>query len=205
MMNLFYTFTQKTLALLFKLCYHHRVIIEDKTAFSKGAIIAANHLSFLDPPLIAASSPTQIAFFAKKALFKNPFLSFLIRRLNAHPVGGGSELTSLKIACDLLEQGHKILIFPEGTRSEDGTLKPFKRGIAMLAERTGAPIIPTYIGGTFGIWPKDRMLPCFLNKETLCVFGKPIYPEQFTENEDPGIVLRVEEEIRRLQQTYHPS
>ena len=201
-MSLFYRVAQSSLRAVFRILYDHKVIVKDPTPIIGGAIIASNHLSFLDPPLIAASWSEAIAFFAKADLFENPLLRTLITNLNAHPVGNGNDVKSLKLACKLLEEGNKILIFPEGTRSLDGSLVPFKRGIGMLSLRTKTPIIPTYIHGTFDIWPKGQKLPSLFGKRTVCIFGKPIFPEEFIEKDDTHIVLRVQNEIFNLQQWY---
>jgi len=201
-MSLFYKITQQSLKAFFRLLYDHEVILLDKTPLAQGAIIASNHASFFDPPLMAASYPEEVAFFARSTLFTNPFFKLLISKLNAHPVGKGSDLTSLKLACKLIEEGKKILIFPEGTRSHDGELSPFKRGIAMLAQRTKAPIIPAYIHGTFDIWPKNQKLPSLFGKKTACVFGKPIFFDEYTQNDDAAIVARIHCEIATLQQWY---
>lgn len=201
-MSFFYRVAQSSLRLFFRVVYKHEVIVKDPTPIQGGAIIASNHLSFLDPPLIAASWTEAIAFFAKSGLFENPLLRTLITSLNAHPVGNGNDIKSLKLACKLLEEGNKILIFPEGTRSQDGSLVPFKRGIGMLALRTKVPIIPTYIHGTFDIWPKGQKLPSIFGKKTICIFGKPIFPDEGIEKDDAHIVMRVQEEIIKLQQWY---
>ncbi len=202
-MSLFYKMTSSSLKAFFRLLYDHEVIFQDALHLpsSQGAIIASNHLSFLDPPLMAASYPEEIAFFARSTLFTNPFFKLLISKLNAHPVGKGNDLSSLKLACKLIEEGKKILIFPEGTRSHDGKLCQFKRGIAILAQRTKAPIIPTYIHGTFDIWPKNQRFPSLFGKKTACVFGKPIFFDESTHKES-DIIIRVQSEIAALQQWY---
>ena len=203
-MSLFYKMTSSSLKAFFRLLYDHEVIFQDAAPLSssQGAIIASNHLSFLDPPLIAASYPEEIAFFARSTLFTNHFFKFLISKLNAHPVGRGTDLNSIKLACKLIEEGKKVLIFPEGTRSHDGKLCPFKRGIALLALRTKAPIIPTYIHGTFDIWPKNQKLPSLFGKKTACVFGKPIFFDAFTQKEEADIIMRIHNEIAALEEWY---
>lgn len=167
------------IAFFFKLLYRHRVFGLDH--LPKGAaIIAPNHLSYYDPPLAAISCPDQLSFLARKSLFKQPLFGTLIRLLNAFPVSETSGLSSLKTVCRLLKEQQKVLIFPEGGRSSDGELSEIKPGVVRLALLANVPIIPTFIHGTFDLWPPRRRLPKFFGK-TACVFGTPIYPRQFRE------------------------
>src|SRR5438552_5797557 len=121
-MSLFYKASRLSLKVLFRALYSHEVYLPEQLLYNQGAIIAANHASFLDPPLIAVSWPEPIHFLARKELFEKPLLQPIITGLNAHPLGGTNDLSSLKLACKLLQEGKKILVFPEGTRSHDGKL-----------------------------------------------------------------------------------
>jgi 1-acyl-sn-glycerol-3-phosphate acyltransferase len=117
----------------------------------KGAlIIAGNHVSLLDPPTIGtACRPRRIFFMAKPELFANPVFSFLIRQLGAFPVNRGApDRVALKKTLELLQSGQAVGIFPEGTRSQDGTLGQAESGVIALAERSGAMIIPAAVMGT---------------------------------------------------------
>jgi len=163
---------------IFALFYRHRVYGAENIP-QGAAIIAPNHISYFDPPLIAVSCPQEIHFLARDTLFEKPIFGTLIRNLNALPVSGrAGDLSSLKTICQNLEKGEKVLIFPEGIRTYDGELTQVKPGIAMISQRTDTPIVPTYIHGTFEIWPRQRWFPRPWGK-TVCVFGKPIYPHQF--------------------------
>lgn len=145
-----------------------------------AAILASNHVSFLDPPLIGLSSPFPVHFFARASLFNGAILRFFISRLNTHPLQyGDHELAAIKLACQLLEEGKKIILFPEGERSFNGVLKPLKPGAARIALRTKAPIVPVYLEGIFKIWPRTRKLPRLFGR-TVCHFGPPIYPEKYS-------------------------
>lgn len=163
----------------FHLFHHHQVFGLEN--LPKGpAIIAPNHISLFDPPIIGASIREELHFLAKQGLFDYPVLGTIIRYLNSHPVSGtGQELQSLKMICHLLQEGHKVVIFPEGTRSESGDLLPLKTGVSMLALRCKVPIIPVYIHGSYEVWPVDQKWPGMKGK-TSCTIGKPIYSEQFS-------------------------
>ncbi|ADI37684.1 lysophospholipid acyltransferase family protein [Waddlia chondrophila] len=179
-MSLLYKTTHTFLRIFFRIFYRHRILNADK--FVQGpAIIAPNHISFLDPPLVGASCPEPVAFLARETLFSKPFLGTLIRKLNAYPVSGKiKDLSSMKVVLNILKDNKKVMIFPEGIRSHDGELAEIKPGICMLAMRAQVPIIPVYIQGTFEIWNRQRKFPKLWGK-TCCIFGEPIYPDTFKE------------------------
>jgi cytidylate kinase len=148
--------------------------------YPRGAILAANHTSFFDPPIVSASWPEEVHFLARKTLFRNPFFGALIRNLNTHPVSGDAgDITVMKTILSLLEEGKKVVLFPEGTRSKNGELQPLKPGISMLISRTKSAIIPVYIGGAYQVWGRNHKLPRLFGKVS-CVFGTPISWESFS-------------------------
>ncbi len=119
-----------------------------------GFIMAPNHTSYLDPPVAAVAIHRQVFFMAKAELFEVPCLCSIIRVLGAFPVRRGvADRAALRRAEELLRAGHPVMVFPEGRRSPDGRLLPAEPGIAMLALRTGAPVLPMGVNGT------DRALP----------------------------------------------
>lgn len=169
----FYRFVLFLAKCFYKLFYHHKVY--GGSHFCEGgAIIAANHVSHLDPPALAISSPEEIHFLAKEGLFKPFLFGSVIRALNAHPVtGGAGNVAVFKIIGTLLNEGKKVLLFPEGKRAEKEELGPLKSGIALLVSRSKAAVIPAYVHGTFSIWNRKRAFPKLCGK-TACVFGSPI-------------------------------
>lgn len=174
-MSFFYNITTCCLRYYFRLFYRYSVYGVDSPYFGK-AILAPNHASFLDPPLIGASWPEEIHYLARASLFHSSVMNRLLSRLNAHPVQGtAQDIESFRLICQLLQEEKKVVIFPEGERSATGQLQPIKSGIAMLALRMQCPIIPVYISGTFEAWPKQRRWPKF-GTSISCVFGKPIFP-----------------------------
>ncbi len=177
-MNLLYSTVCALIKIICRTLYGHRVYGLEHIC-SGAAIIAPNHSSFLDPPLIAISWPKVVSFLARKTLFSSPILGAVIKRLNAYPVSGTvQDLSSMKLICKLLKEGHQVVIFPSGVRSSDGSIGSVKSGIAMLAFRCDVPIIPVYIHGTFDIWSKEQRYP-HLHGLTACVIGTPIYPDHF--------------------------
>src|SRR3954451_22820984 len=108
-----------------------------------GVILASNHRSFLDPFAIGCRIPRPIYFVAKRELFKNPILGWLLNCLGAFPIKrGASDEESMDTALALLERGQAIVIFPEGTRISTGSLVRPKRGVGRLALQSGKPVVP---------------------------------------------------------------
>ena len=119
-----------------------------------GVILAANHTSYLDPPLVGSAVRRPIHFMAKAELFGVPALGWFIARAHAFPVHrGAADRRALRTAVQLLRQGEVLLIFPEGTRSPDGRLMPAELGVGIIALRSGAPVVPVAHTGA------DRVLP----------------------------------------------
>ncbi len=127
----------------------------------RACIFMSNHVSNMDPPVLLPSLPGMNSVFLKKSLMKIPLLGTAMRIGKFVPVsrGGSREeaMQSVEIAKDALAHGLNIMVFPEGTRSPDGKLLPFKKGAFFLAADTGAPIVPVILSGTAGMWPKGQM------------------------------------------------
>jgi 1-acyl-sn-glycerol-3-phosphate acyltransferase len=123
----------------------------------EGAVlIAPNHLSFLDPPLMGCALQRPGWFMAKAELFDVPGFRWLITHMHAYPVKRGApDRAALKRTLDYLRNGEVVCVFPEGKRSVDGQLSPIESGIGMLAVKTGAPIVPVAIRGTDHVLPRD--------------------------------------------------
>jgi 1-acyl-sn-glycerol-3-phosphate acyltransferase len=123
-------------------------------------LLASNHSSLLDPPLIGCMLSRQLDYMAKAELFRIPGLGWLIRRLNAHPVDrSGSDSAALRLALRLLGDGRAVVVFPEGTRGAEGRLGPAHAGAGMLAALSGAPVLPVYIQGTGRALPRGAVVP----------------------------------------------
>ena len=106
-------------------------------------IVACNHISFADPAVIISFFPYSIHFIAKSELFENPVTAFFLSNLNAFPVRRGlSDRSAIKYACDILNQDKILGIFPEGRRVRSAIPEKAKRGVAFIAKRTGADVLP---------------------------------------------------------------
>lgn len=156
-----------------RLCYNHKVYGTEHLP-SGGAIVASNHSSYLDPPILGVSCPHEVHFLARASLFRFAPFAWLLRKLLTHPVVKGREnVSTFKKACELVLSGKKIAIFPEGSRSRTGELQKGKLGVGVLVLRTKALVIPTYVHGTHGAWRAGKSLPSLKGK-TACVFGRPL-------------------------------
>ena len=129
--------------------------VPDEGAF----LLASNHLSFLDPPALGCRLPRNLHYFARDSLFKGP-LGMLIRALNSIPVNRSQlDLATLRRVLKVLKEGHPLLVFPEGTRSEDGNLGDGKKGVGMLAAKAQVPVLPARIFGSYEIMGKGKSVP----------------------------------------------
>lgn len=136
-------------------------------------VLACNHLSNLDPVLLAAVCPRPINFLAKIELFRIPVVGGFVRRYGAIPLRrSASDPEAIRLAEQVLEQQQVLALFPEGTRSRAGQLKPFRFGAARLALKHNAPLVPAAISGTDRAMPAGGKIP---RRETVRVaFGPPL-------------------------------
>jgi 1-acyl-sn-glycerol-3-phosphate acyltransferase len=123
-------------------------------------LVVANHSSLLDPPVVGGMCPRPLSVLAKAELFRIPLFGSLIRRLHAKPIRReGADAAALRTALRVLQGGHGLLLFPEGTRGPEGVLREAKPGAGMLAVLSRAPVVPAYVQGTGRAWPRGRTLP----------------------------------------------
>ena len=137
-----------------------KVIGAENLKLAGPALIASNHVSFLDPPFIGSTFDEDIYFLARKSLFRHPFMNGLLTRWQAIPVDRDRpDPGSIKMIFRRLKEGKKVIIFPEGTRSLDGKLLPGEPGVGMMIAKAQVPVIPVRIFGAFEALPRDSKLP----------------------------------------------
>lgn len=177
-MNFLYAFIRFLTGIYVRVFY--RLKVYGLENFKPGpAIIAPNHASLLDPPIVYISCPEAIHSLGKKSLFEVPILRTCIRFYNCHPVSRSvSDTATFRLILSLLSQGDKVLLFPEGNRTPDGQLQSIERGLAFLAIKARCRIQPVYLGGTFEAWNRHHPFPKLFGRIT-CVFGTPIEWEDF--------------------------
>jgi 1-acyl-sn-glycerol-3-phosphate acyltransferase len=162
---------------------------------SGGALLAANHQSYLDPPLIGAYLPREMHFMARRTLFRNPLFGAIIGRLNAFAIERDTaDVKGVKNAIERLQRGDLLLVFPEGTRTRDGTVGRMKAGIGILAERAAVPIVPVLIVGARDVWPKGAVFPR-LGRISI-VYGRPMAPEQIAGDGMRNAVVALKGELK---------
>jgi 1-acyl-sn-glycerol-3-phosphate acyltransferase len=127
-------------------------------------IIAANHSSNLDVPVLGSSLMPRIGrrfqWLGKKELFDWPIVGWVARTGGVHAIDrSAADVDAFRLAARILEEGHVLFVFPEGTRSRDGALGEGRDGVAVLALRTGAPIVPVGVTGSYERWPRGQKLP----------------------------------------------
>lgn len=153
------------LKLFFRFKIEGRKNLPQKTNF----IVVANHNSFLDTLVIGVAIPKKVYWLALKEVYGVFWIKWFLQKIDALPTGGSSEKTVY-----LLTENKNVGLFPEGMRSFDGRLREFKRGTAMLALRTGRPIIPCAILGTHEALPRGAKFPKLFRSVKVKI-GKPIY------------------------------
>ena len=147
----------KTLAKTF---FNYRVIGAENMIEEGPCIIAANHCSYLDPPLVGVACKRAIHYLARKSLLDIPVLGPILPELNVIPVDRkNADRSALMGAIRVVRNGGAVLIFPEGTRSPDGKLQPAQPGIGMIVAKTGAPVVPVKISGSHEAFPRGSSCP----------------------------------------------
>jgi 1-acyl-sn-glycerol-3-phosphate acyltransferase len=161
--------------LLARIFYRLRVVHRERMINHGPVILAANHQSFLDPPLAGSVSDRAIYFLARRSLLNGWFLGWILPKLNVVPVDseGGKDRTALKALIRILRAGQGTLVFPEGQRTIDGQLQPAQPGLGLVIAKTLAPVVPMRIFGAYEAWPIHEKWP--RPGRVTIVVGDPIF------------------------------
>jgi len=189
------SFPQISMTLLYGLCHYWiRVAFDmffrgeirglENLPASGSFLIAANHASHLDPPLIGSQVPRQMCFFARKTLWTGRMASWWLDTVGTIPVDrdGGQDVGALKRVLRALADGKVMILFPEGTRSPDGRLQKPKPGVGFIVCKSQVPVVPVRIFGSHEAFGKGAKVPR-LGSPVRVVFGKPMLPSAY---DDPG-------------------
>ncbi len=173
----FHTLTRFLFWLGFRRKIHNREILDQYK--NEGALLASNHVSYLDPPLVGTACHHTIYFLARKTLFRFKVSGWLFPRLHAIPVDQERpDMASLRRIIKLVRSGKQVAIFPEGERTLDGQLKTAAPGTGLVIAKSKAMVIPMRIFGAFEAMPRRSALIRF--KQVHLVVGQPF---RFTEEE----------------------
>lgn len=197
-------FGRATLGRIVPLPFRTRIIGAERIP-AGGALLAGNHLSYLDPMLLWCMSPRSVHFMAKRELFEKGFTAWLLPRICAFPVNRGEpDRSAIVTATELLRTGELVGVFPEGSRREVGDadgMGEARGGAAFIALRAGVPIVPIGFVGTDRAMPRGAMFPRFV-RVTIYV-GEPIDPAGIAPDADrkervAAVTRRIMDEIGRL-------
>ncbi len=176
-MNLSYRLGWIFFRALFAVYFRWRAFNPERVPQTGAVILASNHASFLDPPLVGSGLNRGINYLARESLFRFPGIGALLRSWSAVPVdrdGGGA--AGLKAILDRLLAGGGIILFPEGTRTRDGQLQPARSGIGLIVVKSQAPVVPVRTFGTFEAWGRNQKLP--RPKRVAVKYGEPMHFEK---------------------------
>ncbi|MGL5381135.1 lysophospholipid acyltransferase family protein [Clostridium sp.] len=158
---------------------------------NEACCFIGNHTSILDIPLLMDSAGRAMGFIAKKEMLKTPVIGYWMQQYNCVPLDRENPREAIKViqqGAANLKNGYSMCIFPEGTRSKDGKLGEFKKGSLKLATKAKAPIIPVAIDGAYRAFEIDRK---FKTIDITVTFGKPIYTDDLTRDEEKELAEKV--------------
>ena len=197
MNDMFYYVVRAICWLIFKICWKIDVVGIENVPKEGGLILASNHVSYLDPIVLAITMKRKIYFITKKEAFNNIFGNILLTNLNAFPVDREKiDIHSLKKSLEILQEKKVLGIFPEGTRSKNGELQELKLGIIKIAIKTGVPILPVGIMGTHKIYSHGKVFPTLFKYNISVCYG----PLQYFDQEKMGDKIYQKEALNILGQ-----
>jgi 1-acyl-sn-glycerol-3-phosphate acyltransferase len=167
-------FAAWSLIRLFSRAYFRwRVLHTDRVPARGPVIVAANHASYLDPPLVGAAVHREMHYLARESLFRHPLSRWILNECNAVPLdreGGGA--AGLKAILQRLQTGAGIVLFPEGTRSPDGALQRARSGVGLLIIKTSCSVVPARVFGTWAAFGRHLRIP--RPRQVIIKFGEPL-------------------------------
>jgi 1-acyl-sn-glycerol-3-phosphate acyltransferase len=178
-MTPFYGFFHGLAQGVYDACFRGEVVGTENIPKRGPFLIASSHTSYLDPPLVGCQVARQMRFFARKSLWNNSLASWWLDRVETIPVDRDSgDVGAIRRVLEALHEDRAVVLFPEGTRSPDGQLQKPKAGVGLMACKSGVPVVPCRIYGSFEAFGKGKKLPRFGTPVTV-VFGAPIAAAEY--------------------------
>ena len=201
---LWYRFARVVLRTFCRAFFRLRVYGVENVPSEGAFILASSHQSYLDPMLCGVYLKRQLCFLARDSLFSNRFFAGLISSLGAIPLKPEqADMTAVRKVVGRLKEGHGVCLFPEGTRTSDGRIEPFKPGLGLLCRRGGAAVVPVMIDGAFECWPRHKKMFSF-GSIAVC-YGEPISPERAREMGDVKLAEVLTDTLRRMQKEHRAT
>jgi 1-acyl-sn-glycerol-3-phosphate acyltransferase len=173
-MTPFYGFFHYLACNIYGMWFRGEVVGTDNFPRHGPFLIASNHASHLDPPLVGSQIAKQMRFFARKSLWNNRLLAWWLDQVEVIPVDRDTgDIGAIKRVLQALRENRAVVLFPEGTRSPDGQLQKPKAGVGFMACKTGVPVVPCRVYDSFQAFGKGHLFPRFGTPVTI-VFGQPI-------------------------------
>ncbi len=198
--TLYYRFFRRIAWLINFILFRGRWFHVDRVPLTGPLLIVANHVSFIDPPLIGCPiDKREMAYLARAGLFKFKPLGLLLRSFNCVPVAeAGGDVAAMRTVISLIHAGNAVLIFPEGSRSPDGELHEFKRGVALILRKAPCPVMPVAVEGPFRAWPRHRKYPIPFKHRVAAIYGHPIPHDELLAAGPDAALERLQSEVARL-------
>ncbi len=160
---------------LYTRCFYRLRIRRHSAYNGQACVLASNHRSFWDPPLVGMWHRHPMGYFARGSLWKLPIVGWTLKKIQAIPVNRDEPaMESLRRTIAVLESGKPVIVFPEGTRSKTGYLGRFKTGPAMFARRANVPVVPVYLYHPERIWRRGWWMLWPSTGRVEVVYGKPV-------------------------------
>ncbi len=185
--------------MLFRIFFNFKVYGKENVPLKGGFVLVSNHQSFLDPILNGLFLDREMYYLARRSLFGNKFFKMLSFSLNAMSVErGAADVRAMREVIAALKQGRGIVLYPEATRTDDGRIRDFKAGAAILAKRANVCIVPALVDGAFECWPRKKKI-FSVGKKIVVYYGQCITAQQAEKMDSRQLAKYLTERVRQMQ------